>query len=353
MLAAEHTAAGNRGFAGSLVQAGAPIGVIAAMLAVAMVSGWLGNRGLIEWGWRLPFFASLCSSSSDCSCACASKRAPSLPRRKAQDDPGVPPRRRAEARSWAHSLRDCDPYRRRDDRHGPRRLRAWLRDARLALLADDLPDRSDLGQRRQPHRCAARRALDRPRRCLHRITDRLCADGPVVISDFQPDPSLRDRGRLLRHHRWPDHHQHHLQPTGSLFSRIVRPGDPVHCLIHRLSGGNDLGCSESTHRATVAERRTRRDVAHLALLCGDRARGWSLRAGRAGETPHRPDTASGLRTDCRAHRRGRPGHHRCRDGAAHFIPNGGFSGATAIRTHSPKTANNPCARATLPHTNFA
>lgn len=58
MLAAEHTAAGNRGFAGSLVQAGAPIGVIAAMLAVAMVSGWLGNRGLIEWGWRLPFFAS-------------------------------------------------------------------------------------------------------------------------------------------------------------------------------------------------------------------------------------------------------------------------------------------------------
>ncbi|EQD77423.1 major facilitator superfamily protein, partial [mine drainage metagenome] len=58
MLAAEHTEAGNRGFAGSLVQAGAPIGVIAAMLAIAMVSGWLGNRGLIEWGWRLPFFAS-------------------------------------------------------------------------------------------------------------------------------------------------------------------------------------------------------------------------------------------------------------------------------------------------------
>ena len=59
MLAAEHSDAGNRGFAGSLVQAGAPIGVITAMLAVAMVSGWLGTRGLVQWGWRLPFFASI------------------------------------------------------------------------------------------------------------------------------------------------------------------------------------------------------------------------------------------------------------------------------------------------------
>ncbi len=58
MLAAEHSSAGNRGFAGSLVQAGAPVGVITAMLAIAMVSGWLGTHGLIQWGWRLPFFAS-------------------------------------------------------------------------------------------------------------------------------------------------------------------------------------------------------------------------------------------------------------------------------------------------------
>lgn len=58
MLAAEHSEEGNRGFAGSLVQAGAPIGVITATLAVALVSGWLGTHGLIAWGWRLPFFAS-------------------------------------------------------------------------------------------------------------------------------------------------------------------------------------------------------------------------------------------------------------------------------------------------------
>ncbi|MGH7736912.1 MAG: MFS transporter [Candidatus Tyrphobacter sp.] len=59
LLAAEHSAGGARGFAGSLIQAGAPIGVITATVAVTAVSAALGDEGLLAWGWRLPFMASL------------------------------------------------------------------------------------------------------------------------------------------------------------------------------------------------------------------------------------------------------------------------------------------------------
>lgn len=58
LLAVEHAPANRRGFFGSLVQAGAPVGVILSSLTVAVLTAVLSPAELVAWGWRIPFLAS-------------------------------------------------------------------------------------------------------------------------------------------------------------------------------------------------------------------------------------------------------------------------------------------------------
>ncbi|QRY39791.1 MHS family MFS transporter [Microbacterium hominis] len=58
LLAVEHAPDGKRGFFGSVVQAGAPIGVILSSGSVALLTATIGLEQLVEWGWRVPFLAS-------------------------------------------------------------------------------------------------------------------------------------------------------------------------------------------------------------------------------------------------------------------------------------------------------
>jgi len=58
LLAVEHAPQERRGLFGSLVQAGAPIGVILSSGSVAVLTGTLGLDQLVAWGWRIPFLAS-------------------------------------------------------------------------------------------------------------------------------------------------------------------------------------------------------------------------------------------------------------------------------------------------------
>lgn len=58
LLAVEHAPAARRGFFGSLVQAGAPIGVILSSGVVALLTATIGLEELVAWGWRIPFLAS-------------------------------------------------------------------------------------------------------------------------------------------------------------------------------------------------------------------------------------------------------------------------------------------------------
>jgi MFS family permease len=59
LLATESAPPAQRGFYGSLAQAGAPIGVILANLAFLAVSGSVSDQTFLDWGWRLPFLASV------------------------------------------------------------------------------------------------------------------------------------------------------------------------------------------------------------------------------------------------------------------------------------------------------
>ncbi|MEV5542144.1 MFS transporter [Saccharopolyspora shandongensis] len=59
LLTVEHAPAGRRGFFGSLVQAGAPIGVILSNGVVAVLAGTLSREQLLAWGWRIPFLISI------------------------------------------------------------------------------------------------------------------------------------------------------------------------------------------------------------------------------------------------------------------------------------------------------
>ena len=59
LLATESAPPSRRGFYGSLAQAGAPIGVILANLAFLAVSGSVPDQAFIDWGWRVPFLASV------------------------------------------------------------------------------------------------------------------------------------------------------------------------------------------------------------------------------------------------------------------------------------------------------
>ena len=59
LLATENAPPGKRGFYGSFVQAGAPIGVILANLALLTVSANLSSEDFMAWGWRVPFLLSI------------------------------------------------------------------------------------------------------------------------------------------------------------------------------------------------------------------------------------------------------------------------------------------------------
>ncbi len=58
LLAVEHAPEGKKGLYGSLVQAGAPIGVILSSGSVAVLTATLSTAELLAWGWRIPFLAS-------------------------------------------------------------------------------------------------------------------------------------------------------------------------------------------------------------------------------------------------------------------------------------------------------
>ncbi len=58
LLAVEHAPEGRRGFFGSLIQAGAPVGVILSSGGVAVLSASMSHDELLAWGWRLPFLLS-------------------------------------------------------------------------------------------------------------------------------------------------------------------------------------------------------------------------------------------------------------------------------------------------------
>lgn len=58
LLAVEHAPAHKKGLYGSLVQAGAPVGVILSSGSVALLTATLTQEQLLSWGWRIPFLAS-------------------------------------------------------------------------------------------------------------------------------------------------------------------------------------------------------------------------------------------------------------------------------------------------------
>jgi metabolite-proton symporter len=59
LLVTESAPADKRGWYGAYAQAGAPIGVILANLAFLGVSGSMSEADFMDWGWRLPFLASI------------------------------------------------------------------------------------------------------------------------------------------------------------------------------------------------------------------------------------------------------------------------------------------------------
>lgn len=58
LLAVEHAPANKRGLYGSIVQAGAPVGVLLASGVVALLTATIGLEAIIAWGWRIPFLGS-------------------------------------------------------------------------------------------------------------------------------------------------------------------------------------------------------------------------------------------------------------------------------------------------------
>tara|TARA_B110000285_G_scaffold104623_1_gene119161 strand:+ start:350 stop:1660 length:1311 start_codon:yes stop_codon:yes gene_type:complete len=59
LLVTESAPPEKRGWYGAYAQAGAPIGVILANLAFLGVSGGLSEDAFMDWGWRIPFIASI------------------------------------------------------------------------------------------------------------------------------------------------------------------------------------------------------------------------------------------------------------------------------------------------------
>ena len=59
LLVTESAPSDQRGWYGAYAQAGAPMGVILANLAFIGVSTSMSNEAFMDWGWRLPFIASI------------------------------------------------------------------------------------------------------------------------------------------------------------------------------------------------------------------------------------------------------------------------------------------------------
>ena len=59
LLATESAPPNKRGFYGGFAQAGAPVGVVLANVAVLIMSTNLSNDAFMSWGWRIPFIASI------------------------------------------------------------------------------------------------------------------------------------------------------------------------------------------------------------------------------------------------------------------------------------------------------
>lgn len=59
LLVTESAPADQRGWYGAYAQAGAPLGVVLANLAFIGVSGSMSDEAFMDWGWRLPFIASI------------------------------------------------------------------------------------------------------------------------------------------------------------------------------------------------------------------------------------------------------------------------------------------------------
>ena len=59
LLVTESAPPDQRGYYGAFAQAGAPVGVILANLAFIIISSTVSNEFFLEWGWRIPFIASI------------------------------------------------------------------------------------------------------------------------------------------------------------------------------------------------------------------------------------------------------------------------------------------------------
>jgi MFS family permease len=59
LMAGEWAPQGRRGFATSFAQMGSPLGAIMANSALAIMSSTLDEAAFFEWGWRVPFLASI------------------------------------------------------------------------------------------------------------------------------------------------------------------------------------------------------------------------------------------------------------------------------------------------------
>src|SRR5699024_105934 len=59
LMAVEHASEKRRGFIGSLVQMGSPIGIILSSSTVAILLAVLTDEQFMTWGWRIPFLLSI------------------------------------------------------------------------------------------------------------------------------------------------------------------------------------------------------------------------------------------------------------------------------------------------------
>jgi MFS family permease len=59
LLVTETAPAHQRGYYGAYAQAGAPVGLVIANLALLAISGVVSEEAFMSWGWRIPFLASV------------------------------------------------------------------------------------------------------------------------------------------------------------------------------------------------------------------------------------------------------------------------------------------------------
>lgn len=58
LMTVEHAPADRRGFYGSMVQVGVPVGTLLANLAFLIIASTVSEEALLSWGWRIPFMVS-------------------------------------------------------------------------------------------------------------------------------------------------------------------------------------------------------------------------------------------------------------------------------------------------------